>query len=348
MSLDNNFIINERTVELTDSTISEELRKLWREEKLLAQSKDPLNSLRPGSKRFYDTMMSHTARMQVFQDEISIEEQISDFMESQFIGREREREREVGEGGERERKGSWNDYIFNSSQPTNVTLSNLKYVASWFRSMFPYYYDECAVCGNKHSNEFIGYVYPSKAEREHSAGRTELYYCGCPHCRSDFRFPRYNSMKQVLSTRKGRCGEYSVLMLHILRFLGYKVRWVVDWADHCFDEVEVLIDDDFMNERQREKGEREREREKGSVWVHLDPCEAAVDEPLIYQSWGKNQTYLIAFTDDDVIDVTDRYTSDFEAAKQRREVTIEEVEVALQDARRTLRERGRERNIPLK
>lgn len=35
-------------------------------------------------------------------------------------------------------------------------------------------------------------------------------------------------------------------------------------------------------------------------WVHLDPCEAAVDEPLLYQSWGKNQTYILAFTHDQV------------------------------------------------
>jgi len=38
----------------------------------------------------------------------------------------------------------------------------------------------------------------------------------------------------------------------------------------------------------------------GKGWVHLDPCEAAVDEPLLYQSWGKNQTYILAFTSHNV------------------------------------------------
>lgn len=38
----------------------------------------------------------------------------------------------------------------------------------------------------------------------------------------------------------------------------------------------------------------------GKGWVHLDPCEAAVDEPLLYQSWGKNQTYILAFTNQKV------------------------------------------------
>ena len=30
-------------------------------------------------------------------------------------------------------------------------------------------------------------------------------------------------------------------------------------------------------------------------WIHIDPCEAAVDEPLIYKGWGKNQTFIFAF-----------------------------------------------------
>jgi len=32
-------------------------------------------------------------------------------------------------------------------------------------------------------------------------------------------------------------------------------------------------------------------------WIPIDPCEASVDEPLLYESWGKNQTYIIAFSD---------------------------------------------------
>lgn len=38
--------------------------------------------------------------------------------------------------------------------------------------------------------------------------------------------------RQVLNTRRGRCGEYSVLMMRLLQSLGYRARWTIDRADH--------------------------------------------------------------------------------------------------------------------
>lgn len=81
----------------------------------------------------------------------------------------------------------------------------------------------------------------------------------------------------------------------------------------------------------------------GRGWIHLDPCEAAVDEPLLYQSWGKNQTYILAFTREEVEDVTHVYTSDFEAAQQRRRVTPQEFDDLLDTATGLLRKQGQPR-----
>lgn len=36
--------------------------------------------------------------------------------------------------------------------------------------------------------------------------------------------------------------------------------------------------------------------------------QAAVDEPLLYESWGKNQTYILALSPTEVVDVTETYT----------------------------------------
>lgn len=70
----------------------------------------------------------------------------------------------------------------------------------------------------------------------------------------------------------------------------------------------------------------------GKGWVHLDPCEAAVDEPLLYQGWGKNQTYILAFTREGVEDVTHTYTSDAAAAVARRAVGPQEFAALLAEA----------------
>ena len=140
---------------------------------------------------------------------------------------------------------------------------------------------------------FLGYLYPTNIERQcGDASRTELYRCRS--CLSYTRFPRYNNAMSVIETKRGRCGEYSMLLYRILRVLGYReIRWVVDWSDHVWVEVylgvkiynnadsQLKLDDDNVNGR----------------WVHLDPCEAAVDNPLLYESWGKNQTYIVAYHD---------------------------------------------------
>lgn len=131
----------------------------------------------------------------------------------------------------------------------------------------------------------LGYVRPTPSELLGGASRTELYRCRS--CLSYTRFPRYNKALWVTTTRRGRCGEYSMLLFRMLRALGYAgVRWCVDWADHVWVEVWLGnggVEEDVVNHYGR--------------WVHLDPCEAAVDAPLLYESWGKNQTYIVAFHD---------------------------------------------------
>jgi hypothetical protein len=135
---------------------------------------------------------------------------------------------------------------------------------------------------NEENYSFLGYVFPTHTERQcGDASRTELYRCRS--CLSYTRFPRYNNAMSVIETKRGRCGEYSMLLYRMLRILGYhEIRWVVDWSDHVWVEVYLRVNADDDN---------------SGRWVHLDPCEAAVDNPLLYESWGKNQTYIVAYHD---------------------------------------------------
>ena len=63
---------------------------------------------------------------------------------------------------------------------------------------------------------------------------------------------------------------------------------------------------------------RSKNRNRKSNWIHVDPCEAAVDENFIYESWGKSQNYIISVSDADVRDVTEQYTRNFNETVLRR------------------------------
>lgn len=197
-----------------------------------------------------------------------------------------------------------------SSLDEDQKLKKLQHFLDWFRARFPYYWDRCEHCAssfredsehkaqeiplmNTEANDvsddksetcdeidegtFLGYVYPNRLEVEGRAARTELYHCH--KCKHFTRFPRYNDVSKIIGFEKGRCGEYSILLYRILRSLNHQARWVVDWSDHVW--AECLFE-----------GEG---RDGDSRWVHLDPCEAAVDNPLLYQGWGKKQKMIVAF-----------------------------------------------------
>ena len=296
--------------------------------------------------------------------------------------------------------------------PVPVQLELMTQFLDWFRGHFPYYYDRCDSCGasqkddlaaaaqphdgettgeatqhdNSHADDddddddnatFLGYIYPSDIELKGKASRTELYQCH--KCSNFTRFPRFNSAFDIIQSQRGRCGEYSLLLYRFLRALNHDARWVVDWADHVW--AEVLIGNGTTQENPK-AGTATTNAKGDSIqtpsadrWVHLDPCEAAVDNPLLYESWGKKQTYIVALyaplryqamqvqlknnkfsflgslrnlNENNganrkaalVEDVTQQYTSDsWEEICKRRDEADEEVEAAIADAIEELQQR---------
>uniref|UniRef100_A0A7S4U6J7 Transglutaminase-like domain-containing protein n=1 Tax=Guillardia theta TaxID=55529 RepID=A0A7S4U6J7_GUITH len=188
------------------------------------------------------------------------------------------------------------------------TQSALKELLNWFKKEFPYYDQGCFHCGNKEGQR-LGSVKASEQEEEFLARRSEILFC--PSCSRYSRFVRYNTVNKVIETKKGRCGEYSMFMYHVMQSLGYETRWVVDWTDHVWVEVDL-----------------------GGSWLHLDACEAALDDKKMYLSWGKKLTYIIAFVRGRCEDVTTDYVDDMEEVRKRRDLTDEDLKASLETAQK--------------
>lgn len=77
-----------------------------------------------------------------------------------------------------------------------------------------------------------------------------------------------------------------------------EARLIVDWTDHIWTEY-------YSTSQER--------------WIHLDPCEAIADKPLLYEAgWGKQLSYCIAIGRAGVHDVTRRYSANWSEIKRRR------------------------------
>ncbi|MGA9151790.1 MAG: transglutaminase domain-containing protein [Candidatus Nitrosopolaris sp.] len=122
----------------------------------------------------------------------------------------------------------------------------------------------------------------------------------CNKCGYEYTFPRYGDILKIAEIRNGRCSEWSMLFGAIMNALKTETRIVHDFLDHCWNEAMIQ-----------------------GKWVHMDSTLAypiSVNHPYYYeQNWGKKYEYVLAFSNGGrVEDVTQRYTQDFDAVKQRR------------------------------
>merc|ERR1719329_745 len=116
----------------------------------------------------------------------------------------------------------------------------------------------------------------------------------------------------------GQCEEFSRAGHALLASSGYAVRYVLDFTDHVWVEVQMP------------KGEHGR-------WIHADPSEGVLDSPLMYEEgWGKQLTMIFAFTPQSVEHVTRTYTKQYEETVGRRGVSEKDLNSAIAEANRRL------------
>ncbi|XP_040208947.1 peptide-N(4)-(N-acetyl-beta-glucosaminyl)asparagine amidase isoform X1 [Rana temporaria] len=185
----------------------------------------------------------------------------------------------------------------------------------WFKEDFFHWVNSlpCSQCnGQTETKESLT---PSTDDLRWGATRVENHYCNkCNHIN---RFPRYNNPEKLLETRRGRCGEWANCFTLCCRAMGLEARYVWDSTDHVWTEV-------FSSSQNR--------------WLHCDPCENACDKPLLYEvGWGKKLSYIIAFSKEEVVDVTWRYSCKHEEVilrrKEIRESWLRETTSALNKTR---------------
>jgi len=181
---------------------------------------------------------------------------------------------------------------FNKNEPLYHEKMMLKLMA-WFKESFFKWFDTpiCHFCSG--TTKFKGINHDKINE---NVKYSEMYECN--NCCTITEFKRYGICEQLLTTRQGRCGEWANCFTLFCRALGWEARLAVDKTDHVWTEV--------WSVHQKK-------------WIHCDPCETALDKPLLYEKgWGKKLSYVIAYSNEEVQDVTWRYVENsYDVLKRR-------------------------------
>ncbi|CRL00097.1 CLUMA_CG013379, isoform A [Clunio marinus] len=174
----------------------------------------------------------------------------------------------------------------------------LEELTEWFKNRFFTWINSmpCRLCQNKDTNP-IG-------TRIENGVRIESYKCNKTSCNDVVTdFPRYNDIAKLLVSRSGRCGEFANCFTFLCRCLGFDARYVYSTSDHVWSEV-------YNHSKKR--------------WIHIDPSENIFDSPLMYEhGWKRNLDYVIAFSRDDIQDVTWRYSNKHQELLKRRNLCSE-------------------------
>jgi len=182
--------------------------------------------------------------------------------------------------------------IQNKSNKKNIHY--IKPLLNWFKNDFMIWMNKNQVCKDCKTPMYFQYTNGNSWNLRGFENYT------CANCKSQIVFPRYGDIKKIADSRIGRCSEWSMLFGALLNSLLIETRFVHDFLDHCWNES-LLIDD---------------------KWTHIDSTleyPISLDHPEYYEkNWGKKYSFILAFLDTHVEDVTKYYSQKLNIVHQRR------------------------------
>lgn len=108
--------------------------------------------------------------------------------------------------------------------------------------------------------------------------------------------PRAEMPIDIIKQAKGRCGEFALLYNGLLLANAYECRIIIDCST-LQDKSKAVAGDHVWNEVNVD----------GS-WMHVDPTERRIDQPLMYaQEWHKDVNLVYAIAKKEILEVTKTY-----------------------------------------
>jgi peptide-N4-(N-acetyl-beta-glucosaminyl)asparagine amidase len=170
----------------------------------------------------------------------------------------------------------------------------LKPLLNWFKNDFMVWMNKNQICNECKTPMYFQYI------NGNSWNLRGVENYSCVNCKSQVVFPRYGDVKKIADSRIGRCSEWSMLFGALLNSLSIETRFVHDFLDHCWNES-FLMDD---------------------KWTHIDSTleyPISLDHPEYYEkNWKKKYSFILAFSDTNVDDVTKYYSQNLDIVYKRR------------------------------